>query len=337
MATAVSRNYSLDFIRILACAMVVLMHSPMPSSNANGAFLTALSYFTAPCIGLFFMTSGALLLPVRIGVKDFIVRRLSKIVVPTVVWSIIYLFLNGMGVGDVLGSLYKIPFGPQGTPVLWFMYTLTGLYLLAPVLSPWLENASRRELEFYLGISALTFALPYLSSLVAVNLSNTGMLFYFSGYVGYFVLGCYLKRYGCSNLLYWLSLMVGFGTAFLILAFKIVEAEYDFYSNFWYLNLPVAAMCVTWFASFQKAENRIAHLSDRIKGLVAKLSSLSFGIFLCHIAVMRYFLWNLEVIQSISNYILQCVTVFVATMVLSLALTYLISLTPVSKNLIGVK
>lgn len=57
------RDLSLDLIRIMACVMVVLMHSPIPTENANGVLLSSLSYFTTPCIGLFFMVSGALLLP----------------------------------------------------------------------------------------------------------------------------------------------------------------------------------------------------------------------------------------------------------------------------------
>ena len=57
------RDYALDLLRIVACVMVVMMHSPIPSADANGLLLSSLSYFTAPCIGLFFMVSGALILP----------------------------------------------------------------------------------------------------------------------------------------------------------------------------------------------------------------------------------------------------------------------------------
>lgn len=57
------RDYALDLLRIVACVMVVMMHSPMPSADANGMLLSSLSYFTAPCIGLFFMVSGALIFP----------------------------------------------------------------------------------------------------------------------------------------------------------------------------------------------------------------------------------------------------------------------------------
>lgn len=74
--------------------MVVFMHAPMPSANADagtGLFLSALSYFTAPCIGLFFMVSGALLLPVRMNTSSFLKRRFSKVLIPTLVWSVFYI------------------------------------------------------------------------------------------------------------------------------------------------------------------------------------------------------------------------------------------------------
>ena len=57
------RDLSLDLLRIVACVMVVMMHSPIPSDNSDGIILSSLSYFTAPCIGVFFMVSGALILP----------------------------------------------------------------------------------------------------------------------------------------------------------------------------------------------------------------------------------------------------------------------------------
>ena len=72
------RDLSLDIIRVVACVFVVAMHSPMPSDNANGVFLVALSYFTAPCIGLFFMVSGALLLPVKEEYPTFLKKDSAR-------------------------------------------------------------------------------------------------------------------------------------------------------------------------------------------------------------------------------------------------------------------
>lgn len=48
------RIYALDWIRVLACLMVIFMHAPLSIEGGNSLFLLANSYFTAPCIGLFF-------------------------------------------------------------------------------------------------------------------------------------------------------------------------------------------------------------------------------------------------------------------------------------------
>ncbi len=153
------RDISFDIIRILACFMVVLMHSPLPSADANGPFLVALSYFTAPCIGLFFMVSGALLLPVKTDYFTFLRRRFGKIAVPTVLWSLIYIALRlfySKSEINVLQSVGSIPFSAQGEGVLWFIYTLCGLYLLAPILSGWLDRATKREIQFALTLWGVT-------------------------------------------------------------------------------------------------------------------------------------------------------------------------------------
>lgn len=72
-----------DLLRLLACLMVIAMHAPLPdSAEGNGLFLSTLSYLTAPCIGLFFMVSGALLLPVRTGASIFFEKEIRENIVP---------------------------------------------------------------------------------------------------------------------------------------------------------------------------------------------------------------------------------------------------------------
>lgn len=76
----------LDYLRCIACLMVILMHSPMPNLGTNSLILSAISYLSAPCIGLFFMVSGALLLPIAGTSHTFLTKRCSKIVYPTLFW-----------------------------------------------------------------------------------------------------------------------------------------------------------------------------------------------------------------------------------------------------------
>ncbi len=176
----------LDVIRVVACMMVILMHSPLPGNGAPAFVMTGISFVTAPCIGLFFMVSGSLLLPVRTTMKAFYKKRLLKVVIPTLVWTIVYLIISwGDGMlssHQLLINAISIPFYPQRNGIMWFMYTLIGQYLLSPIISPWLNKATKKEVEFVLCLWFISLCLPLISRYIIV--SDTGILYYFSGLRG---------------------------------------------------------------------------------------------------------------------------------------------------------
>lgn len=323
------RDSSLDIIRILACFMVVLMHSPLPSANANGPFLSALSYLTAPSVGLFFMVSGALLLPVQTDYATFIKKRFSKIAVPTLVWSLIYIAIKTKDGGiDMLQSLLSLPFSAQGEGVLWFMYTLAGLYLLAPILSAWVEKASQRELRIVLLLWAVTLCYPLLDFFATVNTSTTGILYYFTGYAGHFLLGYYLKKYpqSVSAVGSW---AVALGGIALLLTLKYLDIQFDFYRLFWYESIFIAALAVAIWKTIR------AIVKNACSPIGAKVSNLTFGVYLIHILIMRHWLWHQTWIVSIHNYPLQCLSIAIITMLLSTLACLLIARLPMSQWLIG--
>ena len=331
------QNPKFDLLRLLACFMVILMHAPLPDGAAgNGLFLSALSYFTAPCIGLFFMVSGALLLPVRSDTGTFLKRRFGKVLLPTLAWSVFYLCCNRWMKGETVDwghALCSMPFSTQGNPVLWFMYTLMGLYLLAPVLSRWLEAASRKEVEFYLGLWGVSLCYPLLSWVADCNTGNTGILYYFTGYAGYFVLGYYLNNYpGCLPLKSILPAAVVAIVAPVVC--KVCRWEVDFYELFWYLSVFVVVQCVCWYRAVECIVGGKT-LQFSILNIATILSRLSFGIYLVHIFVMRYLLWNYESIRAVGSYILQTGIITVLTFALSAIVCWLISFLPGAQYLIG--
>lgn len=233
--------------------MIVLMHSPCPNIGISGAILTPISFLTAPGIGLFFMVSGALLLPVRMPANKFLKRRLTKVLWPTIIWSLFYVLIlyKEISLLEIFKSILSIPFSPQGNGIMWFMYTLVGLYLLAPILSPMLIQSSEKTIRFYLILWAITLCFPYMNLLLEINNTISGPLYYFSGYCGYFVLGYYLHRYKPN-----ISLTI-IGILFLIpiillTIFKNYRLPGDFYDLFWYLSLPVAMMATGWFILLNK-------------------------------------------------------------------------------------
>lgn len=327
------RDINLDIIRIVACLMVVTMHAPMPNENAIGIFNAALSYYNAPCIGLFFMVSGALLLPIKGDGIDFLKRRFTKIAGPTIFWSIFYIacryFFDGTSEG-IAKSILSIPFSPQGHGVMWFMYTLAGLYLIAPIISAWLERASKKEIEIYLSIWILTTCYPLLKLFVTTQTGETSILYYLSGFAGYFLLGYYLKKYP-KAISYTILLPAIIIAICAPIVCKILHFEVNMYDMFWYLSIFVVAMAIGWFCLIN---NKVQAYNGRNIPLV---SNLSFGIYLTHIFVMRYILWELDIIQNINSYIIQTIIVIIATFIGSLILCYAIARLPFAQYIIGYK
>ena len=330
------RNYSLDILRILACLMIVAMHSPMPTGSENGLFLSALSYVTAPGVGLFFMISGALLLPIKTDTSSFLRRRFSKIAFPTVFWSIVFVLLDSLSSGDTLkwNTFPSILFSAQGNPTFWFLYTLMGLYLLAPVLSKWLDSISRRELEFYLLLWVVCLCYPMLKLILDINTSETGLLYYFTGYAGYFVLGHYLNTYPERNKFLWILPLFILAYAVPVIC-RIKDVAVDFYSIFWYLSIFVVIQCVfIW-----KLVSTIVPKQGwaKVNSGISKISSLTFGVYLFHFFVIRYLLWNWNFVLSIESYVLQTAVITFISFALSLLLSLLISYLPCAHYLIGIR
>ena len=323
------RDYTLDLVRVCAMFLIVLMHSPIPNS-AFGIIMSGVSYMTMPGIGLFFMVSGALLLNNKLSQRDFLKKRFSKILWPTLFWTLFYIAVNiitSTSETNIIKTLFNIPFASQGNGVLWFMYALVGLYLLTPILSKWLQCTTKHEIEFYLLLWTVSLSYPYLSLIgLNVNESPSGILYYFSGYAGYYLLGFYLKqhyRYQHWHLI--ILIMVGLLTPGIILALNI---KFNFSNLFSYLSIPVTCLSVAYWLIINKVKISCG------EKLLAKTSSLCFGIYLIHIFVMRNIIWQIPLINTLSGPI-SIIIIALITFIISWIIGYLIKKLPFSKYLIG--
>jgi surface polysaccharide O-acyltransferase-like enzyme len=93
---ATSRIDYLDTLRVVACFLVVLCHvGDCYAESANGEFGLAWSKlitFTRPCVPLFILLSGTLLLPLKMDTRSFLKRRFTRVVIPFLIWSVLYVF-----------------------------------------------------------------------------------------------------------------------------------------------------------------------------------------------------------------------------------------------------
>ena len=189
-----------DFLRVLACFLVVFSHScdafVAQFNNDYGTFLQgcALGSLVRPCVPLFVMMSGVLLLPVRGTMNEFYSKRLKRLAVPLVFWSLalplaFYLYLNFAVSSNspfidmssftwemTLRKMYTFIFNfNYDTTPLWYLYMLIGLYFIMPVLSAWLEKATQKEIKTFLYLWGASLFLPYVKILAP-----------FAGYLGVF-------------------------------------------------------------------------------------------------------------------------------------------------------
>lgn len=100
---------------------------------------------------------------------------------PTLSFMLIYTFLplawGGMNWEQPLTDLKHLPFNfPSMGGHLWFMYPLISIYLIIPIVSPWLEKASAKEERIFLGLFALSTFIPWIHRFITDELIETPLL-----------------------------------------------------------------------------------------------------------------------------------------------------------------
>lgn len=320
-----SRIVWADVIRLLAILMVICAHSADPFNVSPQARLNPDFNFWGnlygsllrPCVPLFVMLTGMLILPVRTTTGAFYRKRLSRILWPFLIASVAYnlfpaltgsLGLDASVVGkvfpyagehpsqswaDSLQQVMMIPltFGTYTTH-LWYIYMLIGLYLYLPVLSAWLQQASERTLRLFLLLWGVTLLVPYLTQYVTPDLWGTcawnpySMLYYFAGFNGYLVAGYYLRHYNrlSGRTTAWLApLLFAAGYAITYAGFGHTSQQPDITEEeleffFLYCSPQVAMMTLGLFMALQ----RVSVGSEKLRRLLANLTRCGLGIYLIH-------------------------------------------------------
>lgn len=315
----------IDLLRIFACFLVVIAHSADPfvaktdsnySEFFTGAFIGSLM---RSCVPLFVMISGVLLLPIKTDISTFYRKRSKRILLPFVFWSLalplLYYFYLNYGPeslnpnifmedhtwGATVNKLYTFLFNfNYDTIPLWYVYMLIGLYLFIPILSGWIAQASKKDIQIILVIWLISTFAQYLELLAPFlgyqgALGNFGLwgicdwnafgsLYYFSGFMGYLILGYYLVKYPLN----W-SKVKSYGIALpvFVLGFAITFIGFIFTQKYYpenfsnleiiwsFNNINVVMMTLAVFIIAQQFKGQV---SARLH----MLSTLTYGVFLAH-------------------------------------------------------
>jgi surface polysaccharide O-acyltransferase-like enzyme len=343
-----------DAVRAAVMFGVVLVHSSADVITEWGRFpagwwwaANIYDSLARGCVPVFIMLSGALLLPKIENYRDFFLKRFQRILIPSIVWTALYLlwkkqfYVPGLGLSEAL----RLTAGGNVHFHLWFLYLIAGLYLITPLLRILVAHASRRDLLYLLGLWFLVSSiLPFWEGWDKLFL-HTGLHFKLpvelaQGFIGYFVLGHVIRRTDtakCRNSTYgvWIvSLSVcAIGTYLLTRHFHSFQTL--FYDN---MAPNVVFYAASFFMIMKHAGSALeTHLGAGLRRLVLDLSKASFGIYLIHPMIQDILLkgrWGFVLKGDVPHPAFMIPVTAAAIYALSFFIIFVIQKVPVLKRIV---
>ncbi len=194
----------LDVARITAILGVITIHvvsgtavaDPLIIGSATQrlglVFLSAATW----CVPLFVMISGALLLPppAEASTGAFYRRRLSRLLLVAVVWSLAYwAWRVGYHHQNVTPATF-VRLLIVGRPYahLYFLFVIAGLYLITPLIWVFLREAQPAQVRAAALIALGLAGVQQAFGVVDLS-SDTNIVTYFIPFIGYFLAGYWLR------------------------------------------------------------------------------------------------------------------------------------------------
>ena len=338
-----------DLIRAVAIFLVVMIHVSGQLTNAWGKIPTE-QWIIADIYGgiariavpLFFMISGYLLLPrsERLGV--FYSKRMTRILIPFVVWSLIYLgWYCGNHAGACTPSFVWDLLLVQGAYYhLWFLYSIISIYLILPVLRLMIRPDTDKRILWYLIILWLIFQ-PILGIAhkfwnFSIKLSPPLAI----GFVCYFIFGYLLgemmlsrTRIVVSGVVWGISTCVTIVGTYLLIR---LSSQFDgFFYDFVSLNVILASgaafLLLRWISEREFFKSSLFHTFVRV------LATSAFGIYLVHILVievLRDWIPFLHISSFMGNAIWSIPLVSVVVFSLSFLIVRILQSIPILKYIV---
>jgi surface polysaccharide O-acyltransferase-like enzyme len=299
----VQRKLYLDILRIVAIFGVILIHVASlrynEFSNLSLAEWLPHNVFHSLvrwCVPVFFMMSGALLLPKKESVKAFFTKRYLRLLIAFLFWQVFYFwYVKNFPDLRTGAGWYQLLMG-EGAYHLWFMGAILQVYLLVPFLQRVVQKISRPVILY--GI------LVWLAAVAGVRLLQvftTGAPLsyhlserYLLDYGGFLLLGYYIdqiqlrKKYN-----WWLGLIIVAVSAFNIWLKWFWHGSVHSYadSNLSILIIVQAVAVFLWCKNHEEWWQKIFSKRKTARVLQSLVAG-SFGIYLVHLIGLYLFQKN---------------------------------------------
>jgi surface polysaccharide O-acyltransferase-like enzyme len=301
------RVLGLDLIRILAVFFVILgphvahqvtdSWGKVPTSSwLIGNFYDCLGRIGVP---LFVLVSGSLLLSKDESLSSFFRKRFWRVGIPFIFWITVYVLWRVFYQHDMQSTLEWVREITKG-PVyyhLWYLYMITGLYFVTPLLRRFIAKANKRDLMYFtvlwfLGFSLIPEATLLLRDYMYIPVTppfgsmGTGYVWQIAAFGGYYVLGYVLSNqaYGkkdkilCGVLFVGSSLMTAYISS--LTSFKSGFQSGVAYGEMFITVIIASLTCFVLVNSY--ARTLKVRLKPKMTALITLGSQVTFGIYLIH-------------------------------------------------------
>ncbi len=173
---------------------------------------------------------------------------------------------------------------------LWYLYMLVGLYLITPIVKPYVNNVKKEALVYFIAIWFITNGIiVFLEKFTIYNIGLNLSFFHWS--LGYYILGFFLEKYNPSTkqrkIAYILGILGLIGTTYgtyLLTENNGGELVEHLYS---YLAPNVMFMSLAIYLLFKSTNwNKTIDNMPIINSLITSFNKTSFGIYLIHLLVL---------------------------------------------------
>lgn len=298
----------IDILRGLATIGVIVIH--VSANNWYGyigskdwIIFTIYEGMCKVAVPLFFMISGCLFLSDErnMTLKYLYKSHILKMIIFLIFWSAVYKFANNIQIiksGQAMLSAFTEILAGNTQIHLWYIYSIIGLYLITPVLKIYANNSSKTQLLYGIiccfCIGPMTEFLQQFScfSYLTNNLIRIkgGMEF---GYIGYYLLGYYIKKYEIVRknriCIYFMGFLCSIVTIGLVIG-DCMNSQ-SIMERFWSYTMPCIAIASAAVFIFIKYKNiRVKYLANVLEAIAKR----SLGIYGCHFLFVMVF-WKVGI------------------------------------------
>lgn len=294
------KNY-ISLLNVLACIGVVILHTFETgyTSDANFLFevlIRAIAYCAVP---VFFMITGATLIDYRerYDTKTFFKKRLLKVIIPLIIWSIIYFIINffkgKFSINDLsFKFVFEYFFLVKTNPIFWFFVVIIGIYLAIPVISL-IPQETRRKAFLYIIIITFVFNQFLPDLLYHLNLNYNYDLKFpltYSGWISFIFIGYYIDKYEIVKKHRMIIYVLGI-IGFLTMVVPTIFISYHKNESCSWFDEYYDAPCVLYSASvflFFKSKINNNQIVTKIMPFFNFVAPTTLGIYMLHIAIRDF-------------------------------------------------